>query len=98
MINFSRGGETDLENKLFVALEKWSATNDPSDYAELLRLYELNSGYRQGCGACAAGRRAFSEGLDAFLAGDKAVAFAKIQTSIKSVQFKFDKFKAKFGL
>ncbi len=89
---------TEIEAKLADATMKWQKSKSPSDQAELMRLYEIYSGYKPGCPACIAGRQMFIESLGLLAKGDGQAALAKMMSSFRTVKFKASILKEKLGL
>ena len=101
MIKFRRGPlrtDIDTTDLMAAAILKWSKSNAPADQAEVMRLYEEQTGYKAGCGACIAGRRMFAESLSAMVSGDRTEAAAKMKGALASARFKFDVLRDKLGL
>lgn len=73
---------------------------DPSaeKEAQLLKLYEETSGFKQGCNVCQAGRNLFVNSLKDFKNGDNREALAKLRGSFKTVSFKWGRLRNKLNL
>ena len=90
MIRHHVNGYADAQARLEAAIARYAETNNPADQAEAVRLYEVVSKFKAGCGVCTAGRKMFIEGLSAMVHGDTAGAAAKIRGAVKSVRLKLD--------
>lgn len=95
MIKVRRGGDPDLQAKLEAALIRYADGGDPADHAEAIRLYELSTNYRGGCGVCIAGRALFIKGLADIAAGRGGDGLSKLRGAMRSVAVKFDVLRGK---
>jgi len=90
MIKHNISGATDVQAKLEAAIARFAETNAAADQAEAVRLYELASRYKAGCGVCQAGRSLFIKGLGDLAAGNGSDGIAKLKGALKSVSLKWD--------
>lgn len=65
--------------------------------AELVRLYEVGTGYRGGCGVCRNGRNMFVKGLAAMASGDAEGGLKQVRGGFAAVGFKATRLKKFFG-
>lgn len=90
MIRHHIAGHADAQARLEAAIARYAETGSPADKAEAVRLFEVVSKFKAGCGVCVAGRKMFIEGLTALASGDGAGAAAKLRGAVKSVRLKLD--------
>lgn len=90
MIKRRIGGQPEAQANLEAAIARYAETNDPADHAEALRLYEIVSGFKAGCGVCIAGRKNFVQGLSAIVQGDLTTGANKMRNAMRSVRLKLD--------
>lgn len=83
-------GQPHAQDQLEAAIARYAQTNDPLDHAEALRLYEVVSRFKAGCGACIAGRKMFIEGLSALAKGEGVEGVAKLKGALRSVRLKLE--------
>jgi len=78
------------QQQLEAAIARYAESGSPEDHAEALRLYEVVSRFKAGCGVCIAGRKMFIEGMAALAKGEGSTALAKLRGAVKSVRLKLD--------
>jgi len=83
-------GHPEAQAQLEAAIARYAETNDQADHAEALRLYEVVSRFKAGCGACIAGRKMFIEGMAALAKGDGQAGIAKLRGAMRSVRLKLE--------
>lgn len=83
-------GHPEAQAKLEAAIARYAETGDPADHAESLRLYEVVSRFKSGCGVCMAGRKMFIDGLSSLAKGEGATGVAKLRGALKTVKLKLD--------
>ena len=90
MIRVRIGDTADVQEKLEAAIARYAETKQPADQAEAVRLYEVASRYKAGCGVCQAGRSLFIKGLGDIASGKGGDGIAKLKGALKSVSLKWD--------
>jgi hypothetical protein len=97
-LHYRNGKHGDVTAQLETALVRYAETNDPADHQECLRLWEISTQFKSGCGACISGRSLFIKSLTDIANGDGAAGIAKMRGAMKSVTIKWDVLKSKIGL
>ena len=93
MINVRHGSPAEAQatqQQLEAAIARYAETGSAQDHAEALRLYEVVSRFKAGCGVCIAGRKMFIEGMAALAKGEGGTAMAKLRGAVKTVRLKLD--------